>query len=546
MNRLLTALVAAAALWSAACSGGGGSNIQPPPPAGNFTAASLNGTYAFMTNGRVISSTSGGFAESPLARVGSFLADGAGHITGGVEDVNAGGVVTSAILFNNTSSYTINPDGRGTLTLNLTANGVPTTINFAIVLTSGKSGTTPASDGLMIDETSTNNQASTGSGNFILQNTSSFQTTLLTGVYTFDFTGLDAGGSPESTVGEFSASSGAITGGFEDANDGFALTNGPTGPGSFTADPQNSGTLASFGRGLATVAGETYAFYIVDPTSRVRLISIGTGAATPPMLTGDAVLQTNIPTSLNAINGSFAFLVGGSDAAGNGLIRAGRFTATGATLSKMLMDVNDNAQETQFSSLSNGAITAYDSSTGRGTLSFQSSSTSTLSFVFYLSSPSNGVIQEVSAPSGSTTAVVVDDGSLLLQSGSPFTSSNITGPYAINWSGIVTATGNGTDEEDLLSQATITNLDLTGTSDYFQFTGTTALHFDVGTSGSINFNSGNGTGDDGKRVAMTVNLSGVSPIHTTVYIVSPQLAFFVNSDNNGAPRTIAGILKAQQ
>lgn len=534
MNRFLTALVAAAVIGISGC-GGSGATINPPPPTGNFGLASLKGTYAFTTNGRVITNTSTGLAESSLARVGSFVADGMGHITGGVEDVNANGMVTPAILFNTTSTYTINPDGRGTLTLSLTANGTPATISFAIVLTSGKSGSAPASDGLMVDETSTANQASTGSGNFVLQNTSAFQTSLITGGYTFDFSGVDAGGAPESIVGEFSASSGGITGGFEDANDNFAFTSGTTGTGSFIADPQNSSTLSSFGRGLATIAGETYAFYIVDPTSRVRLISIGNGASTPPMLTGDAVLS-NIPAS---VDGGFAFLVAGSDFNGNGLIRVGRFTATGSALSNLLMDVNDNASETSLNNLSNGTISSYDPTTGRGALSFISGNT-TYAFVFYLSSPNSGVIQEQTVGSNNIP-VAVADGSILSQTGSPFTSGNVSGGYAMNWSGIVTSNGNQ-DEEDLVGQVAATNLSLSGTSDIFQFTSSSLTpQIGVGTGGTITIN-GDGTGRD----TMTVNLSNTSAIDMVVYIVSPQLAFFENRDNNGAPRIVAGTLKAQQ
>jgi hypothetical protein len=507
---------------------------------GNYKLSSLSGTYAFMTSGTVITNTSTGPVESSLVRVGSFVADGTGHITGGVEDVNAQGTVNTAIAINNTSTYTINSDGRGTLTLDVTANGAPATINFAIVLTSGKSGSTPASDGLMIDETSTTNQASTGSGNFILQDTAALGISTISGPYVFDFSGLDGNqpANPESLVGQFSATNaGTITGGFEDANDGGALSSGSMAPGTLTADQAN---MATSGRGTAVIEGQTYAFYIVD-ANRVRFISINS-VGLGPMLTGDAVLQRNIPTS---VNGGFAFLVAGSDANGNGLIRVGRFTAAGTTLSKMLMDVNDNANETPVNNLSNGTISTYDPATGRGTLSFQQGAPTTLSFVFYLSSPSAGVIQEVSAPAGSANAVAVDDGSIALQSGNPFTSSNISGTYAMNWSGTVTA-NNTTAEEDLLSQVTATNLSLSGTSDIYQFTNTVLAPATLGTGGTINFNGGDGAGDDGKRVSMTVNLSNTSPIHMVVYIVSPQLAFFANSDNSDGPRVVAGILESQQ
>ncbi len=539
MNRLGLAAVAAAALWAAACGSGGGSTIPPPPPTGNYKLSSLNGTYAFVTSGEVC--VSNPCTPTLFARTGSFTADGAGGIkAGGVYDVvNGGGSSTTSSqpIPITGGSYTVNPDGRGTLTLNVNSNGAPATIAFGFVLTSASDGLSPASDGLMIDETSTASQASTGSGNFIKQNTVAFQSgvSTISGSYVFDFTGLDASQAGESLVGQFAASNGVITSGFEDANDGFALSSGSLAPGSLTADPTN---MTTSGRGTALIANQSYAFYIVDST-RVRFISINS-TGTGPMLVGDAVSQSsNLPTSPSAISGSFTFLVGGSSANG-GLTRVGRFTVTNGALSKILMDVNNAGSETQLNNLSSGSITAFDPTTGRGTLSFQNSIT-TYSFVFYLSSLNDGVIQEVTAPTGSSTAVVVDDGSIALQSGNPFTASNISGNYAMNWSGLVTAGGTGfQDEEDLVSQVKVSNLSLSGTSDYFQFIGLT-LHTDVGTAGQITLN-GDGTSNN----TMNVNLSGVAQIHMVVYIVNPQLAFFANRDNNGAMRIVAGILKAQQ
>ena len=524
MNRLLAALVGAAALWMAACSGGG-SAIAPPPPSGKYSAASLNGTYAFVTTGEAITSTA--TAATPFSRTGSFTANGSGVIQGGVYDlVNAGGSSTtsSAPIPIMGGSYTVSADGRGTLTFNVTSNGGPATINFAIVLTS-------TSGGFMMDETASGNQASTGSGNFVLQNAASFASGV-SGSYVFDLSGLDGGTNPESLVGQFAASGGVITSGLEDSNDNFSLGSSTSITGNFVADPANT----TAGRGLATIEGQTYAFYIVD-SSRVRFISINSGR-TGPMLTGDAVAQSG--GTPPAPSGSFAFLVSGSSANG-GLIRVGRFTVAGSTLGNMVMDVN-NGGSFGSGSLSNGSITAYDPTTGRGTLSFQSSITSVFSFVFYLSSSSGGVIQEVSGTPGTGIAAVVADGSILAQSGSPFSSSNISGPYAMSWSGLVTSGGSfaSQDEEDLLAQATISNLNLSGTADIFQFTGV-SLHTDVGTSGQITLN-GDGTSNN----TMNVNLSGVTPIHMVIYMVNPQLAFFANRDNNGAMRIVAGVLEAQQ
>jgi len=124
MKRLLLMLAVAGALWSAACSGNG--IVNPPPPVGKYTKASLNGQYAFVTNGE---SFTGGLSATPLARTGSFTADGLGNITTGVEDVNAPGMVSPALQITG-GSYTVNADGRGTLTLQLGQNS----IDFGIVL----------------------------------------------------------------------------------------------------------------------------------------------------------------------------------------------------------------------------------------------------------------------------------------------------------------------------------------------------------------------------------------------------------------------------
>src|SRR5258708_25882043 len=88
MKRLLLMLAVAGALWSAACSGNG--IVNPPPPVGKYSKASLNGQYAFVTNGE---SFTGGLSATPLASTGSFTADWLGNITLGIDDVNAAGTV---------------------------------------------------------------------------------------------------------------------------------------------------------------------------------------------------------------------------------------------------------------------------------------------------------------------------------------------------------------------------------------------------------------------------------------------------------------------
>lgn len=536
MNRLLIGVVAAAAIWAGACGGGGGT-ITPPPPMGKFTNASLNGTYAFVTSGEAFSN--GATSATPFTRTGSFSANGSGAIQGGVYDVvQIGGSTVSAIPITG-GTYSVSADGRGTITFNVTSNGAPTTINFSIVLTSGSSGPPAiASGGLMMDETANGNQASTGSGNFILQNSADFASGV-SGTYVFDFTGADTGMSPESLVGRFAASGGVITAGIEDANDAATLTSGGI-TGSFTPDPTFNATS---GRGTAVIANQNYVFYVVD-SNRVRFISNNNATAgLGPMLTGDAVLQASVPASPS---GSFVFLVSGASANG-GLTRVGRFTVSGTTVSKILLDENDATTENEFNTFTSTTPSInYDTTTGRGVVSFSASSIRAYSFVFYLSSSATGVIQDVSPSDSTTPTNQVADGSIAAQAAGPFSGSNITGPYAMNWSGLVTANGSisSTDEEDFLSQVNVSSLNLSGAGDIFQFTGLT-LTTNFGTGGSINFNGGDGTGDDGKAVDMTV-IVGQPHVDMVVYIVSPQLAFFANRDNNGTQRIVAGVMQAQQ
>jgi hypothetical protein len=528
MKRLLAAFSVVAALWSSACSSGNGI-VNPPPPVGKYSLASLKGQYAFVTNGE---SFTGGLSATPLARTGSFTADGAGNISGGIEDVNAPGTTSLALQITG-GNYSVNADGRGTLTLRLGQ----VSIDFGITLTS-------SNDGLMIDETfisSQSNQSSTGSGNFIKQSAGSFQVSGIAGPYVFDFPGLDANNNPESFIGEFTANNGAVSPGFFDDNDNGTLSSGPF-VGTVAQDPLQPATLSNFGRGIALIANQNYVFYIVDST-RVRFISTNGG-----MLSGDAVAQSsNVPTNVSSINSSFAFIVAGSSGSG-GVTRVGRFTANGATGTNVLQDTNDGGKFILTNSTTAASISLDAANPGRGTFTFTDPNFTNApsTYVFYLSSPAQGVIQETTSNQGGV--VIVADGTIAAQTGSPFTSSNISGTYAVNWSGLSLQNGGGfalQDEEDLVGQIAVSSLKLSGATDIFQFQSGVPV-FDLVTSGSISI-AGDGTSSgSANRNTMSVKLvkSNTTTVNFVVYFVNPQLAFFAN--NQDPNRTVAGILKAQQ
>jgi hypothetical protein len=458
-----------------------------------------------------------------------------GGITGGVEDVVNGTGVASLAQQISSGSYTVNADGRGTLSLSI--NGSPAPITFAIVLTS-------TNGGLMIDETSNANQASTGSGNFVKQTGGPFTADSIAGSYIFDFSGLDAGGAPASVVGQFDANHAAISTGFFDENDNFALSNGAL-AGNFAADlTQPNFPISTLGRGVAAIGGQSFVFYIVDAT-RVRFISSSGG-----MLSGDAVAQDNsVPTSVTNINGGFAFLVAGTSFNG-GITRMGRFTAAGTARSNVYEDSNDNARFIATNNVTITSNTLEPTVPGRGTVTFTDPNFPGAPgiFIFYLSSATQGVIQETTVDS-TTAPVDVADGTIAAQTGGPFSGTNITGTYAYNWSGLSEQQGGAaTDEEDALGQATISNLAFTGTDDIFQFSLGAPVP-NLAASGTITIASSDGTGADGKRNTMNIiynkSNSSASTVNCIVYVVSPQLAFFANSSSSKT-RIVAGVLQAQQ
>jgi hypothetical protein len=532
MKRLLLALPLAATLWITACSSG--STTVLPPPTGKYSLSSLNGTYSFVTNGEVFAN--GAITATPLARTGSFVADGKGGISGGIEDVNSAGAFNGPFVISG-GSYTVAADGRGTLTLNVSSNGSANTLQFGITLTS-------TGGGLMIDETSSATQASTGSGNFIIQNAALCSTpvTAPAGPYVFDFSGLDTNGAALSLVGEITANAGVLNPGFADLNDGGVLSNGSIN-GALATDGLNPAGPTVCGRGLATISGQNYIFYVVDAT-RVRFLSSSSNV----MISGDAVLQNNLPANLS---GGFTFIVAGSDNATKfgPLTRVGRFSISGANVTNILVDTNDAGTFTPTNSGANASVTLDAANPGRGKLTFKDPNLGApFVFVFYLSSATNGVIQEQTLLANNTAAAIAD-GSIAAQTGGPFSSSNISGTYAINWSGLSIQNGGGfavADEEDLVGQATVTSLALKGAADIFQFQ-KGAPQADNSVSGMITI-SGDGTGGDGKtaRNKMTVTLTkGASAnVDFVVYFVNPQLAFIASNDQ--ANRTVAGILQFQQ
>jgi hypothetical protein len=523
VKRLLLLATVTVASITAAC-GGGGSTPPPPPPVGNFSNASLKGQYAFSMSGEDLN-------QAFIARVGSFFAEGNGNITQGLEDVNSVSGVNTVIFSGGT--YSIQPNGRGTLTMTNATNG--TSLQLSITLISDRKG-------FMI-QTDLN---ATSSGNFNLQAPGAFSNPGIAGNYIFDVSGVDAHvpAFPISIVGQIQTDgSGNVQGGTMDVNDGAAA--GPSGAlavpkSTYGVDNNTDGT--TFGRGTITISGINFVFYVVDNT-RFKMMEIDNGTTL-----GDAVAQMGtIPTKTSDfIPGNFAALLGGSSVLGTmgPLTRAGRFTTDGSgNLSSIFFDTNNfGSRHSTIPTSISSASYAIDTTTtvvgsGRGTLTFQDSSLAdSFKFVFYLISPTQAVIQD-------TSNGVIADGSMLAQAAGTLTFPT-SGNFAFSWSGIILSSSNTIQfEEDFVGQYSPGSPGANG------FNG--AMDFEeLGSSGKNLFTNvpvmvstsidGDGTGPNGYRV-----VTGNSPSTTfnyRAYIVDQNTVFLMGFDAN---QVIAGTASAQ-
>ena len=511
MKALILPAVASLALLAVSCGGSGSSvTTPPPPPAGNFSNASLKGTYAFSMSGTDASVNVGAF----LSRVGSFVADGNGNITAGMEDVSDGGTLNTVQFTGGT--YSIQANGKGTLTLNTLTGG----LGLTIALNS-------ASKGVMI-QTDLN---ATSSGSFILQSTNAFSATAITGPYVFDVSGVDVNGSPVSVVGQIVTTGGGISGGIFDSDDGGTLLAAQTfgSGGTYALDPTNGTT---FGRGTITFASRTFVFYIVDST-RLRMLETDQQL----FAAGDALQQSGAPTQATA--DSFSLLIGGTAVLGTAgpIARGGRFTTDASgNLTNIQLDDNNNGSLTSITTgttISNAkfAIDTVNGGTGRGTLTFTASGSpnaGTFTFVFYFSSASQAFIQD-------TSNGVIGDGSLLAQTG-PFSTANLAGNYVFDWSGINLSLG---FEEDFAGQYALSSSGgISGVVDFVELASPSKRNpafLNIPISGTLTIN-GDGTSANNYTVT-TVN-SPSTTLNYHAYMANFNTMLLVGVDSG--KRTITG------
>jgi hypothetical protein len=289
---------------------GGGSGTNP---------ASLMGSYAFLLRGFD--------ANGPVVMTGSFAADGAGNVTGGVEDVmrttgSQTGVPISGgsyLLVNQsdnvldsfsqsgclalttsagTTTFSLNMGGCSTSQDPSTGNCLPTAQNAAPVYTAGR----------LIEFDDNTGNGTRGSGIVRLQDSTTFATGL-NGSYAFGLSGWDTGGGRFAAAGSFSAGSGSLSSVAADINDAGTLQSAVT---------AGTGTLSALdtttGRGTVSMTVGSLTFssltaYQVNATE-VILASTGTPGASNPFVAGEAI-SNNGPFSNASLQNSHIFHTAG-------------------------------------------------------------------------------------------------------------------------------------------------------------------------------------------------------------------------------------------
>jgi uncharacterized repeat protein (TIGR01451 family) len=350
---------------SATASGGGAvssasTNISTPIINCSPTTGILCGQFALFTQGYT--------SSGPRGIAASFTADGAGHITAGIVDVNSMSAPQTglSVLTSAPTGYSLESNSFGNLTLNTSAGSfvfkfIQNSVgNYANVIEYESSGTA-------------------GGSGFMIQQNPSYLAAGVTGSYAVAAIGGLGGASAGVRLGMIGAVDANGACGFAPSgsngtiNSGGAVStavnfSGALNPASCTVDPTT-------GRGTLSLTGITgspappfstanFVYYVYGAglngnAAALWLLSTDQTSTTHPLLSGVASLQSNAPYNTNAAidcgvasNPSsstgcvFASsgATGGNSISGNGHVAAGvaKVTTQSNTAGSMSLLLDDN------------------------------------------------------------------------------------------------------------------------------------------------------------------------------------------------------------
>ena len=201
-------------------------------------------------------------------------------------------------------------------------------------------------------------------------------------------------------------------------------------------------------------------------------------------------------------------------------------------------DENNTGQVIHISQGTNISNATYEIDTtnagsGRGTLTFTDSAGGTFQYVFYLVSPTSGVIQDVSSG-------FVADGILFAQTGSPFTLAGLAGNYAFNWSGVGLSSSSVENYVGQYALASAASSNISGVLDgtFLDVNGVASFP-NSGIQGTLTINS---DGSTNNTYQITAGSSVASTYGFQAYIVDANTVMLVGTDQH---RVLAGFASRQ-
>lgn len=474
-----------------------------------YSDASLRGPFAF--------SYTGNDASGFRAVAGRFVADGAGNIQSGVEDVDSFGSLVASAVPMLPGSYKVGPDGRTTAIVN-TDHGSET---WQFVLTSNQHA-------LMIRfDTST-----TGNGTIDQQNLNDLTNSpsVISGPYVFEASGADVQFSPMGIAGRFSADgSGNVpqTATILDENDnGTVKVSDTTLRGSYSFDSLNSGT----GRGtltlLSTNIGQIqFAFYIIDGT-HLHIVEIDQAG----YLAGDVFSGASGSSFTNSVlsAANYVFTAGGNSSAG-AYAEGGVFTPdANGNITGGAVDTDNAGTATANTSLGASSYSV-DATTGRVDLKLSPSGTGNLEFASYPTAANTLLMLELDS-------AAVAGGVAYLQQASP---AALSGNFGLALSGQgVFHNAPSSYQSNAEGQATLSGTGISaGNLDINNFGSSPQTGDPIGTTSTIA-----APGSNGRGTAMVVATNPPATYSLVYYFISPNTALLVGQDKT---RVLTGIIVLQ-
>jgi hypothetical protein len=452
--------------------------------ASGVSNSELNGQYAFLLNGFD--------AGGPVAIAGEFIADGAGHLTNGLQDVNRTSGVSTSHAF--TGTYAIGADNRGTLTIG--------TATFAFAVGSITSGVAAKAHIVEFDSTGTDVV-----GVVEKQDPTAFSVAQFSGDYAFGAGSAKAGGGRWAVAGRFTASGNALTSVVADTNDNGAVQALPSFTGAYTVASNGRGTITLNPPGASTPVSAS--FYIVS-VGEALMVSIDpqTGTSANTLFAGSVLKQVGGPFGINSLNGTDVISLeggtsGASDVQVGLLVPVGNGTFTLSTDENNAGTVTTNAGSGTYTVAANGRVSV----TG-----------GTHPPVIYL------VNQDKGFAMGTDTSVTT--GFFEPQVGTNFTNASLSGNYIFGDQAPVASTSSLSS--GIVSPTGGTPGTISGTSDNNQ----------IGTLvGGQTFTAPYTVSSNGRTTL------GTAPNTNIMYIVSGSKAVFISTKTTNTNSTITVVEK---